>query len=121
MRTWWFASHLFLWSALLRLGADFGRVAVRCGEAYKRVPTCCWSCAGHGYCPVIAFVLSRCPHAMQVHAMLSQLSQFTDIRLALVVGGLSLQSQASALRSNPEIVVATPVRDDASWRDSFCC
>ncbi len=47
---------------------------------------------------------------MQVHAMLSKLAQFSDIRLALVVGGLSLQSQASALRSNPEIVVATPVR-----------
>ena len=45
----------------------------------------------------------------QVHAMLSKLAEFTDIRLALVVGGLSLQSQATALRSNPEIVVATPV------------
>ena len=46
--------------------------------------------------------------------MLSKLAQFTDIRLALVVGGLSLQSQASALRSNPEIVVATPVRSTPS-------
>ena len=46
--------------------------------------------------------------------MLSKLAQFTDIRLALVVGGLSLQSQASALRSNPEIVVATPVTASSS-------
>ena len=57
--------------------------------------------------------------------MLSKLAQFTDIRLALVVGGLSLQSQASALRSNPEIVVATPVRHywqclmhPLSWADT---
>ena len=45
-----------------------------------------------------------------MHAMLSKLAQFTDIRLALVVGGLSLQAQASTLRTNPEVVVATPVR-----------
>lgn len=47
---------------------------------------------------------------LQVHAMLTNLAQFTDIRLALVVGGLSLQAQAATLRTNPEIVVATPVR-----------
>lgn len=44
--------------------------------------------------------------------MISKLAQFTDIRMALVVGGLSLQVQATALRSSPEIVVATPVRQD---------
>lgn len=42
--------------------------------------------------------------------MLTKLAQFTDIRLALVVGGLSLQTQATTLRTNPEVVVATPVR-----------
>ncbi len=60
-------------------------------------------------CASIAAIAAWRVHPLQVHAMLSQLAQFTDIRLALVVGGLSLQSQASALRSNPEIVVATPV------------
>lgn len=48
--------------------------------------------------------------AVQVHSMISRLAQFTDIRMALVVGGLSLQVQATALRSSPEIVVATPGR-----------
>jgi len=47
--------------------------------------------------------------AVQVHSMIGKLAQFTDIRSALVVGGLSLQSQATALRAAPEIVVATPV------------
>ncbi|KAK3266824.1 hypothetical protein CYMTET_24581, partial [Cymbomonas tetramitiformis] len=48
--------------------------------------------------------------AVQVHAMTERLAQFTDIRAALVVGGLSLQAQAAALRSRPEVVVATPAR-----------
>jgi ATP-dependent RNA helicase DDX27 len=42
--------------------------------------------------------------------MISQLARFTDIRAALVVGGLSLQKQATELRAAPEIVVATPGR-----------
>ena len=42
--------------------------------------------------------------------MVQRLAQHTDVRLALVVGGLSLQTQAAALRARPEIVVATPVR-----------
>jgi hypothetical protein len=41
--------------------------------------------------------------------MIQKLAQFTDIRAALVVGGLSLQAQAATLRSQPEVVVATPV------------
>ena len=50
--------------------------------------------------------VSPCP---QVHSMIQNLAQFTDVRAALVVGGLSSQLQASTLRSNPEVVVATPV------------
>ena len=46
---------------------------------------------------------------LQVHSMVQRLAQHTDVRVALVVGGLSLQSQATALRARPEIVVATPV------------
>ena len=41
--------------------------------------------------------------------MIQKLAQFTDIRAALVVGGLSQGVQAATLRSQPEIVVATPV------------
>lgn len=42
--------------------------------------------------------------------MITKLAQFTDIRVALVVGGLSVQVQAATLRTSPEVVVATPVR-----------
>lgn len=42
--------------------------------------------------------------------MIAQLAQFTDITAALAVGGLSLQRQATELRSAPDIVVATPGR-----------
>lgn len=48
--------------------------------------------------------------AVQVHSMIERLAQFTDIRAALVVGGLSVNAQAAALRTGPEIVVGTPGR-----------
>ena len=41
--------------------------------------------------------------------MVTNLAQYTDIRVALVVGGLSLNVQAATLRTSPEVVVATPV------------
>jgi hypothetical protein len=40
--------------------------------------------------------------------MVQRLSQFTDVDAALIVGGLSLQAQAAALRAGPAIVVGTP-------------
>jgi hypothetical protein len=45
--------------------------------------------------------------------MITKLAQFTDIRVALAVGGLSLQVQAATLRTSPEILVATPVSSSA--------
>ena len=48
--------------------------------------------------------------ALQVHSMICQLAKHTDIRCALVMGGLSLSQQAAELRQAPEIVVATPGR-----------
>ncbi|KAF6164018.1 hypothetical protein GIB67_028722 [Kingdonia uniflora] len=48
--------------------------------------------------------------AAQVHSMIEKLAQFTDIRCCLVVGGLSTKMQEVALRSMPDIVVATPGR-----------
>ena len=42
--------------------------------------------------------------------MVVKLAQFTDIRAALVVGGLSLSAQAAELRRGPEVVVGTPGR-----------
>lgn len=51
--------------------------------------------------------------------MIEKLAQATDIRAALVVGGLSMQVQASTLKTSPEIVVATPVSPPPpSW---FSC
>jgi ATP-dependent RNA helicase DDX27 len=42
--------------------------------------------------------------------MTERLAQFTDVRAALVIGGLSMLPQAAALRSRPDVVVATPAR-----------
>ncbi|KAG4991110.1 hypothetical protein JHK87_024567 [Glycine soja] len=42
--------------------------------------------------------------------MIEKLAQFTDIRCCLVVGGLSTKVQEAALRTMPDIVVATPGR-----------
>lgn len=39
-----------------------------------------------------------------------RLSTFMDIRVALIVGGLSLKSQEAELRTRPDIVIATPGR-----------
>jgi ATP-dependent RNA helicase DDX27 len=39
-----------------------------------------------------------------------QLARFTDVRFAIVLGGLSLKVQEAELRSRPDIVVATPGR-----------
>ncbi|KAH1232876.1 DEAD-box ATP-dependent RNA helicase 28 [Glycine max] len=45
-----------------------------------------------------------------IHSMIEKLAQFTDIRCCLVVGGLSTKVQEAALRTMPDIVVATPGR-----------
>ncbi|KAJ9165956.1 hypothetical protein P3X46_020766 [Hevea brasiliensis] len=57
--------------------------------------------------------------AVQVHSMIEKLSQFTDIRCCLIVGGLSTKVQESALRSMPDIVVATPGRMIDHLRNSM--
>ena len=51
--------------------------------------------------------LTLCWH-LQVHSMVTKLAQYTDIRAALIVGGLSLSVQSATLRTSPEILVATP-------------
>ncbi|KAK2717315.1 hypothetical protein QYM36_006185, partial [Artemia franciscana] len=47
---------------------------------------------------------------VQVYQVAKQLSQFTDIDVALSVGGLDLKAQERALLGNPDIVIATPGR-----------
>eukprot|EP01125_Pyxidicula_operculata_P014106 TRINITY_DN4686_c0_g1_i1.p1 TRINITY_DN4686_c0_g1~~TRINITY_DN4686_c0_g1_i1.p1 ORF type:complete len:755 (-),score=258.39 TRINITY_DN4686_c0_g1_i1:247-2187(-) len=47
----------------------------------------------------------------QCHSVISNLSKYMkDIRVSLVLGGLSLQQQSVELRSRPDIIVATPGR-----------
>lgn len=48
--------------------------------------------------------------ATQCRAMMGQLAQFTDVRSALVVGGLSLKEQEAELRTRPDVVICTPGR-----------
>ncbi len=48
--------------------------------------------------------------AAQCHSMTEQLARHTDIRMCLIVGGLSVQVQEAALRQSPDVVVATPGR-----------
>ncbi|KAJ7963849.1 DEAD-box ATP-dependent RNA helicase [Quillaja saponaria] len=57
--------------------------------------------------------------AVQVHSMMEKIAQFTDIRCCLVVGGLSTKVQEAALRSMPDIVVATPGRMIDHLRNSM--
>ena len=48
--------------------------------------------------------------AAQCEAMGKQLARFSDIRLCLVVGGLSVKLQEAEMRTRPDIVLATPGR-----------
>nr|CAD1844259.1 unnamed protein product [Ananas comosus var. bracteatus] len=57
--------------------------------------------------------------AAQLHSMIEKLAQFTDIRCCLIVGGLSTKMQEAALRSMPDIVVATPGRIIDHLRNSL--
>uniref|UniRef100_A0A8C5RN50 RNA helicase n=1 Tax=Laticauda laticaudata TaxID=8630 RepID=A0A8C5RN50_LATLA len=47
---------------------------------------------------------------IQVHSVTKQLAQFSNITVCLAVGGLDLKTQESALRSGPDILIATPGR-----------
>lgn len=47
---------------------------------------------------------------VQVYQVSKQLSQFTNIEIALAVGGLDIKQQEVVLRKNPDVVIATPGR-----------
>ena len=46
--------------------------------------------------------------AVQCAQMIQRLGEYTNVQVATIVGGLSMERQAAALRQRPEIVVATP-------------
>ena len=48
--------------------------------------------------------------ALQTFAFAQALSKFTDLRLACVVGGDSMEAQFDDLANNPDVLVATPGR-----------
>jgi ATP-dependent RNA helicase DDX27 len=48
--------------------------------------------------------------AAQCHSMTTALAKYTDVRVALVVGGLSSKVQEAELRRRPDIVIGTPGR-----------
>ncbi|KRT81362.1 helicase, partial [Oryctes borbonicus] len=47
---------------------------------------------------------------VQIYQVSKQLAQFTNIEIALSVGGLDLKVQENMLRKNPDVVIATPGR-----------
>ncbi|KAL8139044.1 hypothetical protein V2J09_005045, partial [Rumex salicifolius] len=57
--------------------------------------------------------------AAQIHSMIGKLAQYTDIKCSLIVGGLSMREQEVALRSRPDIVIATPGRMIDHLRNSM--
>lgn len=48
--------------------------------------------------------------AIQVRDHIDKMSVFSDIRVVAIVGGMSIQKQERLLKSNPNIIVATPGR-----------
>ncbi|KAI9149752.1 nucleolar DEAD-box protein required for synthesis of 60S ribosomal subunit [Blastocladiella emersonii ATCC 22665] len=48
--------------------------------------------------------------AIQCHSVATKVSQFTDISIALAVGGLSIKQQEAELRKQPDVLIATPGR-----------
>ncbi|XP_053309475.1 probable ATP-dependent RNA helicase DDX27 [Spea bombifrons] len=58
---------------------------------------------------VLALVPTR-ELGIQVHAVTRQLAQFTEITTCLAVGGLDVKTQEAALRSGPDVLIATPGR-----------
>ncbi|XP_076956627.1 putative DEAD-box ATP-dependent RNA helicase 29 [Bidens hawaiensis] len=48
--------------------------------------------------------------ALQTHKFTQELGQFTDLRVSLLVGGDSMESQFEELAQSPDIIIATPGR-----------
>uniref|UniRef100_A0A8C5E1R1 ATP-dependent RNA helicase n=1 Tax=Gouania willdenowi TaxID=441366 RepID=A0A8C5E1R1_GOUWI len=61
--------------------------------------------------PLLGLVLTPTRElAVQVKHHIDAVAKFTDIKLAIVVGGMSQQKQRRMLKRRPEIIIATPGR-----------
>ncbi|XP_034050729.1 ATP-dependent RNA helicase DDX24 [Thalassophryne amazonica] len=61
--------------------------------------------------PLLALVLTPTRElAVQVKHHIDAVAKFTDIKTAIVVGGMSQQKQRRVLKRKPEIIIATPGR-----------
>lgn len=47
---------------------------------------------------------------VQVYQVTKQLAQFSNITIGLAIGGLDVKAQESVLRTNPDVVIASPGR-----------
>lgn len=45
---------------------------------------------------------------IQLHKAVKELARYTDLRLAVLVGGDSMEAQFAELAANPDIILATP-------------
>ncbi len=57
--------------------------------------------------------------AIQISEVFSNLAGGTGIRAAVVVGGLSEQSQLQTIRKGAQVVIATPDGSTTSWSASL--
>ncbi|KAI9220268.1 P-loop containing nucleoside triphosphate hydrolase protein [Blastocladiella britannica] len=48
--------------------------------------------------------------AIQCHSVATKVAQFTDITIALAVGGLNVKQQEAELKKRPDVLIATPGR-----------
>ena len=45
---------------------------------------------------------------LQLHKVVKELSRYTDLRTAVLVGGDSMEAQFAELAANPDVLLATP-------------
>ncbi|CAL8272775.1 unnamed protein product [Merluccius merluccius] len=67
--------------------------------------------SGSRYQPLLGLVITPTRElAVQVRHHIDAVAKFTDIKTALIVGGMSQQKQSRMLKRQPEIIIATPGR-----------
>lgn len=66
----------------------------------------------------VAILMPTRELAVQCHTVARKLASFTNITIALIVGGLSLREQETTLRTRPDMIIATPGRFIDHMRNS---